>query len=264
MSLAWITSYPKSGNTWARVMLASYLHDDQVRLSQTGWGAMHEGVPDLVSMFVRGRMLPVADGRPLAVKTHFLPGSDVLVPYRTATRKVLYIVRNPRDVILSAERFMQVSPKHRTAFARHFIDNRGAAFWQSLGYGTWPQHVREWTSPERLGRHFPNAEVCVVRYEDMRRDPAGALHEMIAFLGFDAEVDPERVERAVRNSTLDKLRQDEQSDQSRKPDNNPFFGTGLTDQSLAGYGDDVEQAYRRLLIDDEEFASCAVQFGYAK
>jgi hypothetical protein len=183
--------------------------------------------------------------------------------YREATERVIYLVRNPRDVIPSAERMLHLDPEHRAAYARHFIDHRGLVPWQRTGYGLWPDSVLEWTSPERLRRHFPNAEVLVVRFEDMKRDTAGSLHTMVDFLGFDREVDPERVRRAVENSSLDKMRDAERRDESlRHLERRPFFGQGLSGQSLAGYGEDIEQAYRRLVREDEEFRSLTGRFGY--
>lgn len=97
MSLAWIASYPKSGNSWVRILLTSYLQDEQVELTKDRF--RRYAVLDLLDMIRRGTMPPLDDPRPLAFKTHFLPGVDVLKPYRDGTGKVLYIVRNLRDVI---------------------------------------------------------------------------------------------------------------------------------------------------------------------
>jgi sulfotransferase family protein len=262
MSLAWVASYPKSGNTWVRIMLSSYLQDARVQFHIAEMGILHDAVTDLIDMFDQGRMLPVNRPGTLAVKTHFLPGAQVHRPYRSDTRKVLYLVRNPRDVIHSAERFLDVSPKHRTAFAEHFLDHRGVAAWRQVGYGSWPEHVQEWTSPARLRRHFPDADVRVVRYEDLKHDTAGALHEMIDFLGFDTRIDPDRVRRAVANSSLATLRDTERRDEFRKPELKPFFGKGLSDQSLADYGARIEESYRRLLREDAAFAELTERFGY--
>ncbi|GAA4471942.1 sulfotransferase domain-containing protein [Phytohabitans houttuyneae] len=263
MALAWIASYPRSGNTWTRILLANYLQDEQVELEMNRLRAMHPGVPDLFHVFSQGRLLPLDDPRPRAVKTHFLPGVDVLRPYRDATRKVLYLVRNPRDVILSVERFLHVSPARKADFARNFIAHRGLSIWRRTGFGSWPQSLREWTSPERLRQHFPNADVCVVRYEDMKQDTVAALRKMVDFLGFDTPADPERVRRAVAHSALDKLRAAERRVEPPAAERFPFFGPGLSGQSLAGYGADVEEAYRRLLKQDEEFSALVEKYGYA-
>jgi sulfotransferase family protein len=265
MPLAWLASYPKSGNTWARLLLASYLRDKQVELRMAELGRFDDAVPDLVSAWRTGSTLLADRSEPLAVKTHFLPGMSIHQPYREATTKVVYLLRNPRDVIPSAERMLQISPEHRAAYARHFVDHRGFVPWQRLGYGSWTENVLEWTSLERLQRHFPNADVLTLRYEDMKRDTAGSLYKMIDFLGFDHQIDPDRVQRAVRNSALDKMREAERRDDSvRDLRLQPFFGQGLSDQSLTGYGADIEDAYRRVLREDVEFGTLAGQYGYVQ
>lgn len=86
---------------------------------------------------------------------------------------------------------------------------------------------------------------------------------MVEFLGFDDQPDPDRVRRAVEHSALNTLRTAEQrKDRSSDRQRSPFFGRGLSNQSLTGYGD-VENAYQRLLRDDEELTGLAERFGYA-
>jgi hypothetical protein len=262
--LAWVASYPKSGNTWVRIMLAGYVLDRAV----DGMATLNRTVPDFPQEFRHGRALRAEGTNTLAVKTHFLPTVEVMRPYRAATGKIIYIVRNPRDVILSSERFLHIAEEHRVAFAKHFLENRGVEDWRRTGWGSWPQHVNEWTSPDVIERCFPRAELCLVRYEDMRRDPVATLTTLVKFLELDGGADLGRVVRAVENSTLDRLREVERRDRSGTTEafraNSPtsFFGPGLTGQSLAGYGDDVEAGYLRLFADDEEFAACAARFGY--
>jgi hypothetical protein len=263
MPLAWIASYPRSGNTWTRILLASYLTDGRPDWRIAELGSLHDAVPDLYDLFLQGRMLPLNRSQIVAAKTHYLPDVEIHQPYVSATTKVLYLIRNPRDVLPSVERMLRISPRHRTAFAQHFIAHRGFEGWQKVGFGSWPQHLLEWTTPQRLHRTFPGAEVCVVRYEDLKSDTVGCLHRMVEFLGFDEQVDPERVQRAVDNSALDKLRETERRDTTRDPRLNQFFGHGLSDQSLSGYGEDVEEAYQRLLREDDEFGGLAARYGYA-
>jgi hypothetical protein len=266
MSLAWLASYPKSGNTWVRIMLLNYLEDrppletdDPVQLR--GGGSTNSAVADIADLASEtGLPRPSDHAVPLTLKTHFLPGVEVHHPYRETTTKVLYIVRDPRDVMHSAERHLDVSPKHRAAFARHFIAHHGFEGWRRTGWGSWVENVTEWESPER---HFPNAEVCVVRYEDMKRDTVGSLSRIVGFLEWDGRVDGARVERAVRNSELDKLREQQRRADKPGKGRNQFFGQGLSGQSLADYGEDVEESYLRLLDEDSTFADVAKRWGYA-
>jgi len=238
-----------------RWLLGSYLVDRPV----AGFAALLDLLPDFSQLFQEGRDVPLDGPRPPMVKTHFLPGVEVLRPYREATTKIVYLVRNPRDVLTSATRVLRVAERHRHAFAQAFIRTHGVEHWEQTGWGTWPQHVREWSAPQR---HFPNAEVCVVRYEDLRNDTAAKLLEVVDFLGLDGAADPDRVQRAVEHSALGRLHAVERANDPGRS-NTIFFGRGSSGQSLADYGDDVETAYRRLLATPGEFSACAEQFRYA-
>jgi hypothetical protein len=261
MSLAWIASYPKSGNTWVRILLLSYLEDRPMDMGRGRPIPANSTVVDLAEMLRQDvRWSPHRAGL-VTVKTHFLPGVDVHRPYREATTKVLSIVRDPRDVIHSAERFLDVSPRHRTEFARHFIAHHGFEGWRRQGYGTWAENVTEWASPER---HFPDADVCVIRYEDLRSDTAGSLSRIVGFLGLGDGSDGDRIERAVQNSKLDRMREQERRTHRPEQSRSPFFGRGLSGQSLADYGEDVEESYLRLLNEDSAFAALAKRWGYTE
>ncbi|MFC6017999.1 sulfotransferase domain-containing protein [Plantactinospora solaniradicis] len=265
MSLAWLASYPKSGNTWVRIMLLSYLEDQPLETDEPvrwrGRWSRNSAVADLNDLMSEaGLSWPSHQAVPPTLKTHFLPGVDVHRPYREATTKVLYIVRDPRDVIRSAERHLDVSPKHRAAFARHFIAHHGFEGWRRTGWGSWVENVSEWVNPER---YFPDADVCVVRYEDLKSDAVGSLSRIVSFLEWDDRVDGARVERAVRSSELDRLREQERRTKKPGNDRSLFFGQGLSGQSLVDYGEDVEESYLRLLNEDSAFADVAKRWGYS-
>lgn len=262
--LIWIASYPKSGNTWTRLMLRSYLAGPTAPSV-----ALTYLMPDFHFLLNRGMTLPMDGSEQLIAKTHFLPGVDVLRPYEALTSKVVYLVRNPRDVLLSAMRHLAIAEERKAVFARDFIANSGVSVWAHSGWGTWPRHVTEWGSPERLRQHFPGTDLLAVRYEDLRSDPVAILGRIVEFLGLGGAAEPERLKRAVENTSLDRMRAAEriarsqrETDDFRNLPANGFFGEGLCGQSLASIGSDVEAAYEKLLTEDEEFSSCARRFGY--
>jgi Sulfotransferase domain len=263
-SVTWLASYPKSGNTWARVMLASYLLDGPV----PSLDCLEDTVPALNVLMGRGQLVPQDRPGPMVVKSHFLPDTEVMQLYRSTTDKVVYLVRNPRDILLSSARHLHIDAERTAEFALDFIANRGVSDWVRSGWGTWAQNVREWTSPANVRKSFPTADTLVVRYEDMRADTAGKLRDMIEFLIPDTEIDLDRISKAVENSSLEKMRAGEEAERSRGSNafralpQNKFIGSGLQAQSLAGLGEDVEFAYQQLLKEDEEFFELSKQFGY--
>lgn len=266
----WIASYPKSGNTWLRFMLASYLTGTPVSSVRTK--VLNQMIPAVGGMVRNG--IPEGHLDPLMVKTHSLPGTRAVAPFAEATRSAVYLVRNPRDVMLSILRHSGAKPGTEQArqFGLSFVAHRGLPqLTDEFEWGSWPQSVRAWATPDKVRAHFPDIDVLVVRYEDMRAEPTAALHKILDHVGA-GPVDPERLAAAVASTSMDSLRTLEQSGEGKiSPDQRDgafrakgsFVGQGRHNQSLAHLGEDVEEAYQQLLATDEEFSACVREFGYA-
>lgn len=259
-------------------MLTSYLMNAQLARGET----IEDYIPDfheivgsdsLQSLVRMSTMLPSDGSMPLLVKTHYLPSAEVMRKCESVTSKAVYIVRNPRDVLLSAARFVGIVPsqdeKSRT-WAKNFIANRGDPNWPDLT-GTWPQNVHQWSSLKCVRQYFPDIQVLTVRYEDIRADTVGSLHQVLDFLDLGGPIDPDRVRSAVENSSIKNMRRLEEGNSRTVGAGEPgasgspslrFVRQGLNNQSLAVFGADVEAAYQELLAADEEFSACAKQFGY--
>ncbi|MBO0802389.1 MAG: sulfotransferase domain-containing protein [Nocardiopsaceae bacterium] len=201
--IAWIASYPKSGNTWLRFMLHRYL------TGEMPVGGGNSTVPSLDDLLRSGDGVDLNGTGPALVKTHFHPGKGVMQLYRPYTTKAVCIVRNPRDVLLSAIRHFGITDMaDAQEFAKDFIANDGASVWRdSSGIGTWPESVRDWTEPDVVRTFMPGIDVLAVRYEDMRGDPAGELRKIVDFLDLGRAVDPEEVERTVADTSIEKMRE---------------------------------------------------------
>lgn len=274
--ISWIASYPKSGNTWLRSMLAAYINGATAE-TLTG---IHDLVPDIHRMITGGDLPAWDDGGSHFAKTHFLPDVPILRFYREVSLKAVYLVRNPRDVLLSGLRMMHV-PQHDKKECRRLAEmfiahesyfaDRGR-----VGIGSWTENLRMWTSTDILRKSFPNIDSLTVRYEDLRSDTVGKLTEIVDFLDLGRPVVHRDIQSAVESSTLERMREMEKKDKvpkvshpaSRKLSAEnpatqfPFVGEGKQGQSLAFMGEDIEAAFQKRLRDGSEFASLARRFGY--
>jgi hypothetical protein len=164
-----LVSYPKSGSTWLRFLLAHAL---------TSVDADFDSVRDTVPPLDRYRRAPalLPDGGRL-VRSH-----EPLAPYRGRDgQRVISLVRDGRDVALSylahERRYgrFEGSPKE---FVDHFLTGRIDA------YGPWHEHVLAAAALEASGR----ARVLQVRYEDLRARTVERLAGILAFCGADRRV----------------------------------------------------------------------------
>ena len=181
---ALVVSYPRSGLTWTVFML---------RHALTGvpatFGNLNEAIPYLGAHAQVPGIL--ADGGRL-IRSH--ETLDV------GPRRVVYLVRDPRSVVLSEYRWQLMSGYFAGSLS-DFVDDflSGAA----NPWGAWDRHVRRWSAHQER----TSGPLQVVRYEDLRRDPAGELARVLGFLG--DETPPDRLEEIVTANDLTAMRQSE-------------------------------------------------------
>ena len=251
MNVIWIASYPRSGNTWMRMLL----HDVLFGPAESS-EAMNRMIPDIHRM----PRLPIHRKGRILAKTHFCLRPEH--PYLMQTGGCIYLIRNPRDVAISAVRYARLfnaAQGDSAAFIRAYIERGGIEEWLNNGFGTWEQHAGSWINP-------PNLPRVVVRYENLRNDTAAELGRVCEFLGVDAS--PEKIAGAVGRNEIDRLRKME----DREKQNNRcwfpgsveqlkmgtrFFNEGRTGQRL----DDIEPGLDALF--DERFGEAMRRHGYA-
>lgn len=225
----WLASYPKSGNTWMRILLTNYLRngDSPADINSLDGGpiASARGVfDDAVGIeasdltqdeieryrpFVYEQLSEQAK-EPLFLKVH---DAFTYTPYgypllsKSATAGVLYLVRNPLDVAVS---FAHHSARPvETMVARMgepdfcFVDNPKRLHNQlRQRLLTWSGHVTSWLDE-------PDLRTRVVRYEDLKADTVGQFTEVVRFCGL--EEDGDRIARAVEFSSFQQVQQQEQA-----------------------------------------------------
>lgn len=223
--LVWIASYPRSGNTFTRILLANYLSGAQEPYplnklldfvpsdtDQARWSRLlpPREPPYLVEeiwrarpAFIRAYRKERAGAGFVGLKTHSgnlevfgEPGFE----FEHGDR-VLYIVRNPLDIAVS---YSDYNDRDLDA-AIELICASGTTVLQSGTRlevrGSWTENVSSWIGA-------PPCPLMVVKYEDMCADPEEALRHMLAFLG--QPLDIERVSRAAAFSRFDSVRRQEE------------------------------------------------------
>jgi len=180
-----LVSYPKSGNTWARLLIANLLSPEK----PADFQAINELVPDPESETKRhfARM-----PRPRVIKSHFV--FDPRYP------RVIYIVRDPRDVVISEYHYQRKTRRIADGYplaeyVEHFI--AGDTYPNN---GSWGQHVGSWL----MSRH-DDPRLLLVRYEDLLSNSERELGRIATFLSISASTD--RLAEVIRLSSADRMRE---------------------------------------------------------
>ncbi len=182
-----IVSYPKSGNTWMRFLLANLLNPD----IHVGFNNIETLAPDIYAHPNRhlNRI-----GSPRLLKSHEY--------FDPRYRKVIYIVRDPRDVAVSYwNHHIKFGIISSSDSKSDFIDRYTAG--KLDPFGTWAEHVGSWLGAREMDKHF-----LLIRYEDMLSDPLTGAKRITRHLSLSLA--HEEVIAAVEASSFKKMKHDEQ------------------------------------------------------
>lgn len=174
-----IVSYPKSGNTWVRFLVANLIAGDAGE--GIDFHSVQKYVPEVGRHDDYIKRLPP----PRIVKSH---GYDI-----DTARKIIYIVRDGRDVYVSFYFHRRAHLASGTMFHQFLVS-------PDLARRPWGHHVSHWLD----GRSAP-PELLLVRYEDLLANCAHQLERIAGFAGLG--VTREQRDAAVRASTFARMQQ---------------------------------------------------------
>jgi len=188
-----LTSYPRSGNTWTRFLVGNLVYQNEPVTFLT----VERLVPDMYKSSDRVlRNLP----RPRILKSHEC--------FDPRYKKVIYIVRDPRDVAVSNYHWELKLRSVRDGFPiEDFVPRwMEPQFWPRIG--SWGDHVTSWLSTRQGNKGF-----LLLRYEDLKQDPQRALAQAAEFLGIEPSM--ERLNRAVELSSAENMRKLEKQESAQ-------------------------------------------------
>lgn len=260
-SLLWLASYPRSGNTFTRILLANYFAaaDDAYDINR-----LHEFIPSDTSGILWdafAQQYPQAGGSEgmwqarLQFFEHYRANkAGSLSAFKTHTAniealgskafdfrkndRIIYIVRHPLDVALSYSDF---NGQNLELSIQTMCESGTCLTHKDFGVfevrGSWAEHAESWLKG-------PQCPLLLVRYEELRSQTEEVLKTMLTFLG--ASVISERVKQAVDASRFDRVRAQEAAHSfNEAPDtlkSGAFFRRGQSFQWLREFS--PEQAYR--------------------
>ena len=183
-----ILSFPKSGNTWTRFLIANLVYSE----TPADFSNINRLTPDPESLSKRelARM-----PRPRIIKSHQY--------FDPRYKRVIYVVRDPRDVALSQFHFHRKRGLIEDGYPPEKFVARFVAG-ETSPYGSWGENVASWLATRENRPGF-----LLLRYEDMLEDAARELKRVASFL--EISPDAERIANAVRRSSADEMRKLEKS-----------------------------------------------------
>lgn len=189
-----ITSFPKCGRTWLRVLLGQAI---QEHLQTTNKRMpMLEPLATLFHPSVPNFLLDHGGATFYATPEDLEPTKA-----RYARKKVVLVVREPKDVTVSAyfHKIKRKKDNFEMSFSDFLRDNEGSL-------STYLTYLNQWASARNVPSGF-----LVVRYEDMHSQAEVELRRIFDFVGMP-DISQDSISRAVEFGRFDNMRKLEQSD----------------------------------------------------
>lgn len=182
-----IVSFPKSGNTWLRFLIANLFKKD--REQEVNFKNINNYTCTSFSETSKiNKSLLISDS-PLFVKQH-ANFSDV---NNTNYKKAIYIYRNGFDVLESYKHFTDAQNPGLYKNFRQFVKY----YWSYCGH--WGDHLNSW-----LYDANENIQVFSFSYEDLKTDTFNTLKNMVEFL--ETDFSDNDIENAIKASSKDKMK----------------------------------------------------------
>jgi len=171
-----LASYPRSGNTWIKFMLAELMINKGVNFNSVETVIPYVGAhQDAVQLWHGGRI----------IKTH--------EKFRREYKRSIYIVRDGRDVAVSYyHMWLRHNQGDFSAFLKRFLDG------EIDYYGTWPDNVESWLKARK------SAQVLVVKYEECLHDPQVTLLRILEYAG--VSVDEMRLQECILSNKPERMK----------------------------------------------------------
>ncbi|XP_005414987.1 PREDICTED: 3-beta-hydroxysteroid sulfotransferase-like [Chinchilla lanigera] len=192
-------AYPKSGINWVIEIVCLINSKGDPKWSQS------------VPIWYRSPWIETKDGnelingkeRPMFISSH-LPFHLFPKSFFSSKAKVIYVIRNPRDVLVSGFYFWNAYLHTQKAES---LEQYLHWFLQGLvPWGSWFEHVRGWMSLR--GRE----NFLVLSYEELQKDIRGSIQKICQFLG--KSLDLKSLDLVVKYSSFQSMKENKMSNYS--------------------------------------------------
>ena len=243
--IVWIASYPKSGSTWVRAFLSTYLYSKDGSFNMDILEKMIGEFPDhnILNKFmtskdfhnltkvsknwIKVQEIINTNKKLIFLKTHSahcnINGN--VFTNKNNTLAFIYIVRDPRNVILSLANHFGISQKESS----NIIINKMRILYPMIKntvlpatfIGDWENHYLSW-------KKFNEVNNIIIRYEDLINNTEDTFKKIIIFLSKFTEIEyyEKKLNDSVNSTQFNKLQKYEKKYGFIMGQMNKFFYLG--------------------------------------
>ena len=218
--IIWLASYPKSGNTLVRSILTSliFTNDGKVdfeklhRISNFPAGPFFEkftsdfgNIKEMSKYWIKAQEVLNKNKKLKFFKTHNSLCSINGNAFTNSNNTVgtIYIVRDPRDIIISASKYYNKSHNEtkENMFNRHMdLINKYNDKPISTFLGSWSDHYNSWTKNTK--------NILLLKYEDLINNKEVEIRKILNFINKFAKlsVDENKIKNCIETSSFKNMK----------------------------------------------------------
>ena len=241
--IIWLASYPKSGNTWLRMFLKSYFLKPNEKFSLEGsindtfkpqsfpdqkildhLKIDYSKFPEIAKNWEAMQDYINLNKRTNYVKTHSAMctvGSYKFTSLRN-TKGGIYMVRDPRDVIVSLSDHMGIDHQqtfhHMSSSLNFEYPSSGEKRYEKSLMGTWSDHYKSW-------KNFKSCKILIIKYEDMVLNEINTFTKVINYLNEidDVKFESDKLTKALKQTQFQELQKLEKAEGFEEKGKGKFF-----------------------------------------
>ena len=224
--IIWISSYPKSGNTWVRSIISSLIYStdgnfdfDLLKKIKQFPSKKHfenftndfQNINEIKKYWIESQNLINLDKEVKFFKTHHINCKigEHAFTNKSNTLGTIYVVRDPRNLINSFTNHYSIDKNT----AKNFITSRQSVT-GALGemkkdnniftiLGSWNDHLKSWTNM--------NQNLLLIKYEDLIKNPLNEINKIIKFLAnlIDFSYNEEKINNIINSTSFEVMKKKE-------------------------------------------------------
>jgi hypothetical protein len=227
----WIASYPKSGNTWLRILISCYYYTENglfyenvfkkigqfpEKMHFTSFEYDKNIVTDTTRFWIKAQEKINDDNKLKFFKTHNAFGALNNNHFTNSKNSIgaIYVVRDPRNVITSLKNHYELNDEQALKWMmneKNFIYD--VEKFKVDGYSDF-QFVSSWNTNFKSWKSQKKIPIKIIKYEDLLNETYMVFKDVVEFINMTTnnkqKIDKEKLKNAVNSTFFDKLKDSEQ------------------------------------------------------